>query len=362
MSTDTLRNVTVNDELTAAVNAALDPADIRAAILAQAAKQQEESDASVAALSVKEKEAADKAAKEQAELDSAKQFTRTEVIGGREFSFEAASELELERMVTNAYKIAFAIQPTETPKAPVVDPAIAAAEAQKAAEQQAADRAELELKFKRGDISAADYIEQSGAVKDYLAKEGLSVTDLKAAVNKTVADQEAQSWSADVEQFLNSPAGSDWPGGEQNKKLIGLQIAALGLVDATDKVAALAQAYQSMKTDGIVFQPEKPAVTPTATATPAATVAPVVAATPVAPAAPAPAPRTPSTSSSVFGASSGTQGTSAPAPTTNAQQEAIKIAQNATPEEIMDAWKKAQVASGKNPDDAFREAYSARRV
>jgi hypothetical protein len=67
-----------------------------------------------------------------------------------------------------------------------------------------------------------------------------------------------QSWDQAVQEFLHSPAGSDWPGGDKNRDMMGQELQALNLVDAKDKVAALAQAYASMKSKGIVVPYEPP--------------------------------------------------------------------------------------------------------
>ena len=67
--------------------------------------------------------------------------------------------------------------------------------------------------------------------------------------------QQAQSWAQATEAFLNGP-GADWPGGAQNLQIIGMEIASHPeLINAEDKVAALAQAYQYMKEKNIVLDP-----------------------------------------------------------------------------------------------------------
>jgi hypothetical protein len=79
------------------------------------------------------------------------------------------------------------------------------------------------------------------------------------------------SWNQAVQEFLHSPAGSDWPGGDKNRELMGQELQALNLVDAKDKVAALAQAYASMKSKGVVVPYESPSAE-SATPAPAQTV------------------------------------------------------------------------------------------
>ncbi|MFZ0977888.1 MAG: hypothetical protein WAN23_00680 [Candidatus Acidiferrales bacterium] len=94
---------------------------------------------------------------------------------------------------------------------------------------EAARQADLELKFKRGEISAAQYIEASGVI-DTIA-------------NKRVE----QSWAAATQEFLNSDFGADWAGGDANVERMGKMLKKMGLTESEDKVAALAAAYQAMQ-------------------------------------------------------------------------------------------------------------------
>ena len=355
------RTVTMNDELAKAITGAVSQEDIKAAILAEADKQFGAADAAAAQKAVDDKAAADKAAAEKTAADAAtatSRFTSTEVIGGRSFTFEADTESELNQMVANAFRVAYAVKEDEPAQAAQT---VDAAAAQKAAEEQAAAKADLELKFKRGEISAADYIEQSGAVDEYLAKKGIPIESLKATVEQNQATQFEKSWAQATEEFKNSPAGADWPGGAQNLELIGMKLAAMNLVDAQDKVAALARAYEDMKKTGMVFpataRPTTTAVATTAAATVTETAQPA-ATTVAATATPVPA-KTGSTSSSLFGQSSGVSGAHTAVATTPAK---VDIDPNASPAEMVDAWKKAQVAAGKDPNAAFVETFAARRA
>jgi hypothetical protein len=338
-------NVVLNADLTKAIQDSLNPADIRTVVQTELEKQ-------IAAAGVADQTAQAEAARVAAETVTTEPagFSRTETIGGREFTFEATSEIELERTINNAYKVAYAVQQTES-VTPIVtiDPAVAAAEA----ETQALAKADLELKFKRGDISAADYIEQSGAVKDYLERQGVPVEALKATLEKSQLDQETQSWADATQVFLHGPAGSDWPGGDKNLELIGLKLQSLGLVDAHDKVAALAQAYNSLKSTGMIFPTEV-----TTTAQPAAPAIVTATATPVPalPTVPATVALTPRTSSSIFGASSGVgAGSGVVAP---AAAGKVDVDPNASPMEIIEAWKKEQVRLGQDPNTAFTNTFA----
>jgi hypothetical protein len=89
--------------------------------------------------------------------------------------------------------------------------------AEKAAQElEVANRAELELKFKRGDITAEAYLEQSGAINTYLTEHGI-LPEALTAVSDLVTQN---TWAAATEQFLNSEAGADWPGGADNLALV----------------------------------------------------------------------------------------------------------------------------------------------
>ena len=361
-----LNPVNVNEDLARTVSGALNPADIRAAIIAEAERQTGATLAAATAQQVADQAAADARAADEAGAG----FSRVETIGGKEFTFEADTELELERMVNNALKVAYSLQ--RSPELPEPDEtattiATNQAAAQKKAEEDVAARAELELQFRRGDITTADYIERSGAMADYLAKQGVPLESLKEVIDLSQNAQETQSWADATEEFLNGPVGSDWPGGDKNLRLIGEKLIVLGLVDATDKIAALAQAYEAMKQTGTIFPYEAPVITETTIRT-----APVTETqrTPTVTQStqhlqqqqitsiPS---KQPSTSSSMFGRSSGVSETSR---VTNADPNVpqYNVDSNATPQQIMEAWKQQQVQAGKNPNDAFVETFAARRT
>lgn len=352
-----LPEVTMNDELAKAIQEAVSTADVKSLLIAEAERQLATKTALDESQAVAEKAAADKIAADKAAADAAavaaQVFTRTEVIGGRSITFTAGSDSELDREVLNAYKVAYALREPEA-TATTVDPA----EAARAAEAEVLAKTELERKFRANEISAADYIEQTGAMDKYLEKAGVSLESLQKV---TQADQSAKvvnSWKSAAEAFKLTPAGLDWPGGDKNQELIGLKIAALGLTDADDKVAALNIAYAEMKRTGLYFPQgdAAPVVKETATvvkdgAASAVTDAAVTDAAVLA-ARVAAASKIQSMSSSVFGASSGTSG----APVTSPAVAAAKaiVPADATPQEIIRAYNEANLAAGINPDEAFK--------
>lgn len=359
-----LPEVTMTPELAAAIQAAVSTADVRALLLAEAEKQnatklQLDADQAAAAQAAADKVAADaKAAEEIAKANQV--FSRDEVIGGQNYHFEASTEGELDRQVLNAYKVAFNTRQPEAQSAEVVDPAAQA----KAAEAELLAKAELERKFKLGEISAADYIQQSGAVDAYLAAQGLSVDTLKAVVEDKKMAAVAQSWEAASEIF-RAGVGADWPGGTKNRSLLGNQIAALGLTESEDKVAAMAQAWAAMKQSGAYFpNGDEPAKVVDVLAEDAKAAAIKAAAADTERVAAelkaAAAAKVRSMSSSLFGASSGTSGAPVVSPVVADAKKIIPV--DASPVEILQAWKDAQVAAHQDPNEAFMSAYRGNKI
>ena len=105
---------------------------------------------------------------------------------------------------------------------------------------EAAEKAELELKFKRGEVSSDEYLAQSGAVKNYLEAQGVPLDELRDRLQEDRHREYEGSWATATTEFLQS--GNDWPGGERNKQILGMKIQELGLLNAEDKTAALNQA------------------------------------------------------------------------------------------------------------------------
>lgn len=376
--------LTVTPELKAIIEAATDPEVIRNAIVAEAEKQ-------AAAAVVDEKTAADKVVADKAAADkaaadaaAAQTFESVETIGGKEFTFTAGSQAELDHMIANAYKVAYAVQPTERVVEQFVDPAVAEKQAADKAAADAVAKTELELKFKRGEISASDYIEQSGALASYLERQGVPLSELKKAVEANKGNDYEKSWQEASADFVKTSAGADWPGGEKNLEILGLKIVALGLSEAKDKVAALAQAYADMKRTGMIFpttaegtlSPEqqaaakaaadkaiadKTAADEAARVAAASGTAAAVAQASAETARAVAAARVQSQSSSLFGASSGVgAGTSAGATAPAAPAAKTIIPDNATPAEILQAWKEAQLAGGNDPNRVFMDQFRNR--
>jgi hypothetical protein len=103
-----------------------------------------------------------------------------------------------------------------------------------------AAKAELELKFKRGEISTEEYLAESGAIDSYLESQGISIKDVKQ-----LADRAYESnWESATQEFLSRHP--DWEGGEAALKEAGNTLLALHL-ENSPSVESLESAYQDMK-------------------------------------------------------------------------------------------------------------------
>jgi hypothetical protein len=173
------------------------------------------------------------------------------VIGGTTFTFKGKDRDEVQAQIAAAAEVFTkwkAAQPAPQPAPPVQRPTA------REAQRNVADRVELDLKFKRGDLTTAEYLEKSGAFEEYLQNQGLSIDALR-----TVSDRGyTQSWAEATEKFLNSEAGKDWPGSDKNRDILGLKLVELGLTDAPDKVAALTTAYNELKSKKLLHPYEPP--------------------------------------------------------------------------------------------------------
>lgn len=209
------------------------------------------------------------------EPKSAQTLSRTITIGGKQFTVEGADERELDRRELEAHQAA-ETQPVTTQEQPRgADGKFKAAESDAARQQRVLDGVELERKFRLSEISASDYIQQSGALAEALEKElGMPLDEVKETFQERQGKRYERDWADATNRFLTSDAGSDWPGGNQNMKKIGEIISnatmedGTPLVDAPDKVAALEWAYSYAKEHELLVEnPELEAHKKLATAT-----------------------------------------------------------------------------------------------
>jgi len=183
-----------------------------------------------------------------------REFTRVETIGGREFTFTAPDQTTLQHHIETAKAVAAEFENAQArdengrfvERGGLVDDGGA----------EIARQSELELKFRRGEISVKEYIEQSGAVTEFLESQGVPLDELREVAGLRQAHAFEQDWVAATETFLAGPGG-DWPGGNANKTNLQNALVALGLMDADDKVGALVQAYEYMKQNNALLPYEQ---------------------------------------------------------------------------------------------------------
>jgi hypothetical protein len=121
----------------------------------------------------------------------------------------------------------------------------------------ASDRATLDLQFKRGEMDAATFLEKSGAMQEYLQKQGV---DMNALRDVSAGTTYAKQWDAAVQEFLRG-AGASWTGGEELKNAVGLKLAELRLEDQPS-AASIKRAWDAVKEDADRFAKLRDAKSP----------------------------------------------------------------------------------------------------
>jgi hypothetical protein len=189
-----------------------------------------------------------------------RKFAKSITVDGQKRIFEADSELELERSIGDYFRALQGAQETNPARqqAEQTQPRnqhgqfTTQEDADRANQLELVRRTELDLKFKRGEVSAADFIEQSGAVDAYLEKAGVPLEDLRASVAEKQNDRYTQSWADATEEFLHSSAGADWPGGE-NMNIAGRLIQENNLTDKPS-VETLVAVWNHMKENSLAVE------------------------------------------------------------------------------------------------------------
>jgi hypothetical protein len=118
-----------------------------------------------------------------------------------------------------------------------------------AGELEVSKRADLELAWKRGDITAEQYLEKSGAINTYLTEHGMN-PDALATVSDAIYQN---TWQAATEQFLNSEAGADWPGGADNLALAAQILEQSPELMKQPSAEALATVWQYIKENNLAL-------------------------------------------------------------------------------------------------------------
>jgi hypothetical protein len=166
------------------------------------------------------------------------QVSRTETIGGKEFTFTGTA-LEVEKQIGQAYKIVEAVKPVEV---------VVAREQRVALTQTEKDN--LEIQFKLGNLTSDQYLERTGAVNEYMATRGFDVA-------QAAATQTEQSWAEATQEFFNTEEGSTWKGGTKNLEIASNLLQAHGWQNAAtvaDKVTALRAVAKEMRDKKIEFE------------------------------------------------------------------------------------------------------------
>lgn len=108
---------------------------------------------------------------------------------------------------------------------------------------KAAAAAELELKFKRGEVSTAQYIRESGVLDSYLAEKGIDVNAHQAELK--AGQDYAAAWAAAGAAWNQTDDGRNAPGGPALVKAVGEKVVELGLQDKPS-VESIQRAYNAL--------------------------------------------------------------------------------------------------------------------
>jgi hypothetical protein len=195
----------------------------------------------------------------RAETPQPRRFAKTLTVDGTKYTLESDSEQGLVQKEIAFYRSLQ--QPNTTTEVARDDQGRFTTErAQGRADENLIAKAELELKFKRGEIDTATFLAQSGAIESYLEQQGIPLDTLKEVAQERQDTRFVQSWEDATLEFLNSPEGRTWPGGP-NLQVIGKIIADQNWQDEPDKVAVLTTAYRYMReNDLVVKNPEAEAL------------------------------------------------------------------------------------------------------
>jgi hypothetical protein len=305
----------VNDDMTKALEAAVSPEEIKQIIAQEAAKQnivipRDNKGRFVPVAEKKETAPADK--KDDETFVYSDDFS----IGGKDYHFEGDSPADINRQV----KAAIAAHENATKP---VQQQTATVDGAKAKQDELLA---LQLDVMSGKITMDEYIVKSGAVDKYLQSKGINTSELKELVDEKKNAKEVGSWEAATAEFLKLE-GNDWPGGDQNLKVMGYKLAELGL-NGKPSADSLQKAYDAMKADNMVFA--------------------------VAPPAEEPKLKKKAASSSAFGVSGGDSRRDAAQVHTSAVVPTITP--DMSPRDIMEAFKAAAQAQGIHPDELIRQA------
>jgi hypothetical protein len=172
-------------------------------------------------------------------------FTKRITVDGRTLTFQGDSELAVEQAVGDFYRGEQAAREDGT-----ATTREAAAPTRTA--EEIATKIELELQFKRGEIDTATYLQESGAVASYLASQGVSMDGLREASSASFEG----SWKSATDEWMATPEGQSWIGGEQNMRTIGDIIAKFNLTDQPSAETLSRAVRYAKENDMLVENPQ----------------------------------------------------------------------------------------------------------
>lgn len=183
------------------------------------------------------------------ERPTPKRFARTVTINGVKRYVEANSEDELNKAEIELYRSLQADSNNGTSAATEQSrDSNGRFVSEEDASAEVARRAELDLKFRRGELSVEQYLAENPAVLNEYMKRNFNL-DAQEIQGKSFE----KSWADATSEFL---AQSDWPGGDKNQRMMVEILEANNLQDSEDKVAALREVYDYMRKENLLTIPK----------------------------------------------------------------------------------------------------------
>lgn len=171
-------------------------------------------------------------------------------VNGKEMVFEDANPAK----VLEQYTAAVTASQLAGATAAIVE--------EKKPEVAAMDMFDIGAKLIAGDASGLkDYLKKSNILGEMLAEEGISIEQIKEATQKTLSNAVHDEWNDASNQLVAKvKAGeSDFPGGQQNMKMMGIMLSRLEAQDKAEgkklprTVETMERAYALMKKEELVF-------------------------------------------------------------------------------------------------------------
>jgi hypothetical protein len=181
-------------------------------------------------------------------------LSRVVEIGGQRYELQAANEEELKQSELELYRRSFTQpqqQQTQQTQQRDAQGRFVAEPEQQLTETQLMDLQEAKLKHLSGELSDREFADV------VLANQGVNPDTLREIVEAHTNEKFQQSWANAIEEFRNGPLGADWPGGNRNREALTSLLEQAGLMDAEDKVEALAKTYAYMKQNNMLFENEE---------------------------------------------------------------------------------------------------------